>query len=79
MRFIDFSEQMHLVLSCVEDRDAFSSAYRASPKSIVIECIGYLILVASQVPLGRRWVFPGDLLLFTWSSNVGQPLFMKPG
>ena len=30
-----FQNRCHLVLSCVEDRDAFASAYRASPKSIV--------------------------------------------
>lgn len=45
-----FLKRCHLVLSCVEDRDAFASAYRASPKSIVLNALG----------IWFWWLFPGS-------------------
>lgn len=45
-----FLKRCHLVLSCVEDRDAFASAYRASAKSIVLNALG----------IWFWWLFPGS-------------------
>lgn len=61
-----FLKRCHLVLSCVEDRDAFASAYRASAKSIVafprfrLEGGGYFQVISClHRPMGQPIWVPG--------------------